>query len=331
MTYQNVNEKMGEIDLVNFPNKFSAFMYSNDQIYKEIPDEMKHYNQSSHINDLKCKRKPNYSPYNDVLEPINLFERIMEIYWNHSIDFSIIDVGSSYGLLSMEWATFIKKNNHHNRVFAFDCGVASVLCDYNIRLNLLNDLTTFERKAVTNNSLPQQVFFESSHSEDNHITRRRDENLSSYIVDGITLDEYFKNDDQNHVIKIDTQGAEPLVFEGMKLLFSKRPPVLFEFTPYVIDMMSINPIDFLKSMPEDYSIFEFQYESMNFFEKDPNKKKIFDIPRNEIEDFVKSVLKSTISWTNLFIISENTKVYDYVVKEIKKSPNYIGNKFNQNI
>lgn len=52
-------------------------------------------------------------------------------------------------------------------------------------------------------------------------------------VDSITLDDFMATEkvSQLHVIKIDVEGAEGLVLEGMKNLLLKKPIVVFEYTP----------------------------------------------------------------------------------------------------
>jgi len=304
-------------DLVNYLDHFSIFMYVNDLAYKQTPDGIKHYSIEKHDEDLKNLRKPNYTSDNpNKLDTLGIFRKIMTVLWKHNINYSIVDVGSQYGSFAMELGTFIKKTGHVNKVYAFDCGIASTLCFDNIKLNLLDDVIIFERKAVTNESSPQKVFFDTEHSEDNHIVHRNGEKLASYVIDGITLDEYFRDHDENFLMKIDTQGAEPLVFEGMKNLMSRNPTIMFEFTPWTFDLIKRNPVDFLKNIPSGYTMFEFQ----------PGVDTIFRIDRDKIEGFVQSVSESTAKWTDLLIIHNQSIVYEEILNEIKKYKNFDGTK-----
>jgi len=309
------DEKEKNIDLVNITNRFSAMMYTNDLAYKQLPENMKHYTLEQHEEDLKNKRKPGgyvYKEENDTIGLFSLFKKLMINFWNHSVDFSVIDIGSQYGLFSMELASFIKKQNKKNKIYSFDCGIASKLCLENIKLNLLDDIITFERKAVTNSSEQQRVYYDSQHSEDNHIIKRDGANLPSYNLEGITLDDYFKDHSENFIIKIDTQGAEPLVFEGMKKLFEKRPTILFEFTPWVIETIPYNPLDFLNSIPEDYFIFVLP----------PSTNTISQINRNDFENLIRLISESVEKHVDIFIISKSISGSEDILNQIKKAKNF---------
>jgi hypothetical protein len=88
--------------------------------------------------------------------------------------------------------------------------------------------------------------------------RRDFVDLPSYIVEGITMDDYFMNSNTSRdppwvvMIKMDAQGVEPLIFEDMKRLFagSDPPPVIvFEFVPWVCKTIK-DPLQFPNSLPE---------------------------------------------------------------------------------
>lgn len=60
------------------------------------------------------------------------------------------------------------------------------------------------------------------------------------------------------MIKMDVQGAEPLIFEGMKKIFEglNPPPfIVFEFVPWVCETIK-DPVEFLNSLPEQYTLFD---------------------------------------------------------------------------
>jgi hypothetical protein len=52
-------------------------------------------------------------------------------------------------------------------------------------------------------------------------------------VETISLDEFVAREKIAHVdaIKIDVEGAEPLVFAGMKQVLAQKPFVVFEYSP----------------------------------------------------------------------------------------------------
>jgi len=228
------------IDLVN-ANGISVFMFTDDFGYKQLHESMKHYSVQQHVINTKAVK---YQDINHWKQRISnnlialIFAIIMEHYWKTGINFSVVDVGANYGHFSLILGKYIKASGHSNKIYGFDCGNAGKLSGYNIKLNRLDDIIKFEYKAVSNSSVPHLVYYDPQHSADNHIVRRDFVNLSSYVVDGITLDDYFlknegrdninNNYNENLIIKIDAQGVEPLIFEGMqKLLEGKHPPAKF--------------------------------------------------------------------------------------------------------
>jgi hypothetical protein len=114
-----------------------------------------------------------------------ILAKIMDHYWKTQIEFSIVDIGTQYCTLSIPLANYIKSHRNSNKIYAFDCGLAGRLAEYNIKLNQLHDIITFEYKAVSNAFIPHLVYYDSEHSEDNHIVKRNLVNLPSYIVDGL--------------------------------------------------------------------------------------------------------------------------------------------------
>ena len=301
-----------DIDLIHYPGGFSLFVYTNDLVYKSLPENFKHYKIDRHIDDLKNNRTPNYTDDSGPIIIGNIFKRLAKIYWKHSINFSFIDIGSQYGTDSLEMGGLIKKHGHKNKIYAFDCGLASNLCPYNFKLNLLDDIIHFERKAISNFSIPYQVFFDTEHTEDNHIHKREGLTLPSYLVEGITLDKYFQNHEEELIIKIDTQGVEPLVFDGMKELLLKKPTVVFEFTPWVITSLSIDPVEFLKSIPPDYVIFNLNTTT----------HMVQRLKKDELQSFVKILSESKINWTDLLIVSESFVGYSDIIDDFKKAGNF---------
>jgi FkbM family methyltransferase len=305
-----------DIDLVNFRSCFSMYIYTNDLLYKSFPASYKHHSLAQHIDDLQNHRIPNYSDESGPINIENILKRIIKIYWKYSIDFSVVEVGSQYGNDSLDVAAFIKKHGHVNKIYAFDCGMASNLCKYNFKLNLLDDIIQFEQKAVSNFSVPVQLFFDLEHSEDNHISRRWSEEgkgLPSYVVDSITLDDYFKNDKKDYIFKIDTQGTEPLVFQGMKKLFETKPTIIFEFTPWVVESLSIDPVEFLNSISD----------TMIIFNLDALTNTIYFLLKKDFHTFVKRLSESERKWTDLLLLDCSFIGYQDIVNDLKNSGNFV--------
>lgn len=306
-----------DIDLVD-ADGISIFMFGDDAAYKQRPESTKHYSLAQHIVNTKAQKYQESNSWRKRLwsNPVgSIVVRAMEYYWENLAeeDFSIVDVGSQYGVFSLVLAKYIKTSGHVNKIYAFDCGNAGKLTDRNIKLNQLDNIIKFEYKAVSNVSAPHLVYYDSEHSEDNHIVRRAFVNLPSYIVEGITLDDYFKNNNtstRNLMIKIDTQGVEPLIFEGMKtILVGIDPPpvIIFEFVPWVCKSIK-DPLQFLNSLPEQYTLFD-----LNPATYDKNGKNMLrHVNKTDFDTFVIEITKKDSQSTDLLLVHE--KIIDIASK-----------------
>jgi len=296
------------IDLVNL-GPFSLFMYEHDYTYNLVPNHLKNYSIQQHIKDLKTGFKSQSeilwrNPF--VKDTELILNKIIDYNWKHNEKFSIVDVGCQYGTLSMMLAHHIKQFHHNNVIFSFDCGIAGLLAKNNILLNQLQDIIHFEYKAVSNSNLPQLVFYDENFSGDNHIVKRKGNTLPNYMVDGITLDSYFENFEEDLLIKIDTQGAEPLVFKGMKkILDKKHPPILFEFVPSAYQLIQ-EPVDFLYSLPDGYHI-------LNQNEKNHRLQRIL---QGEFETFVRDISSTKPYWTDIVLVHESISEFDELINEL---------------
>src|SRR5215831_18628507 len=128
-----------EIDLVNV-HDLSFFVYTNDSAYGIIPESSKHYSVQQHFIELKNKIidldsyfNPTFSKDFDKyfsLISLRIFRKLVDHYWRNNVNFSIVDVGCQYGFFSMKLGNYIKGHNHHNKIYAFDCGLAGKLTEY---------------------------------------------------------------------------------------------------------------------------------------------------------------------------------------------------------
>jgi len=92
-------------------------------------------------------------------------------------------------------------------------------------------------------------------------------------VDMISLDEYFRNlKDQIALIKMDVEGAEFLVLEGMKNLIKKVKAIIFEYWPDGLKAGGIEPLTLLNKL--EMNNFELFYidKNLNIKSIDINNK-----------------------------------------------------------
>jgi FkbM family methyltransferase len=113
-------------------------------------------------------------------------------------------------------------------------------------------------------------------------------------VQAITLDEYLKdNSGKIALIKIDTEGAEGYILEGMRETIRKHPEmvILMEFTPSWLRQAGFDPEAMLRKMHD-------QGYKIKYFKADPGRlRRVWDwqrmvpLPESQIATFVKNVAR----------------------------------------
>jgi FkbM family methyltransferase len=99
---------------------------------------------------------------------------------------------------------------------------------------------------------PGEVTFELSPENHGDHRFRRDDSLSlmgesewqTIVVPALTLDSFADRLSGPVVMKIDVQGAEPLVFRGGGAVFDRVDMLICEISPYAMARMGVEPADF---------------------------------------------------------------------------------------
>jgi hypothetical protein len=88
-------------------------------------------------------------------------------------------------------------------------------------------------------------------------TRDSDRGWSFVDVQSIRLDDVLDADSLQRpiILKVDTQGAEPLVFRGGTKIFSQADLVIMEFWPLGMQQLGQNPLDLLQEVKSLYQDF----------------------------------------------------------------------------
>jgi len=103
------------------------------------------------------------------------------------------------------------------RVYAFEPDPESfALLEANIRLNGLTNVVA-EQKALSNEPGVLKLFLNPNNRGDHRIYQPKKGTEREFVeVEAVSLDDYFAGDDRPiDFIKIDTQGAEGVIFEGL--------------------------------------------------------------------------------------------------------------------
>jgi FkbM family methyltransferase len=152
----------------------------------------------------------------DGVWEINVTKAVLRIL---AREMNVIEVGANVGYYS----TLI--GSRVNRLFCFEANKKMYdLLKKNVEINGLIDKVVCVNKAVTNKQGIVRLNLFRDHMGSSTICKVENETLSRYNesiqeveIESISIDEYFKGLEMPiHLIKIDAEGSEPLIIEGMK-------------------------------------------------------------------------------------------------------------------
>ena len=244
------------VDVVEL-GPFLSFMYEDDLLYQGLSERKKKHN-------LQGRHEPKPPPAADLDEFIrgwtptgSAMQRLLAHFLRHLPDFTVFDVGCQYGFGAMLTARFIESFSFSNTVYAFDPGLAGRLAPRNILNNGLGKRVRFYPYAVSNHDGLTLVFHHVGHSENNRIVNPGPTRFTT-PVQAVSLDGFV---DRQKIagalfVKIDTQGAEEEVFQGMRRIMNERFVAgITEFVPSAL-RSRVAPIDFLSKLLRDHIIYE---------------------------------------------------------------------------
>lgn len=173
---------------------------------------------------------------------------------------TFVDVGAHIGYFTVLAADLVGPSGH---VYAFEPNPRSFnLLQKNIRVNKFKNVTLFN-KAVTNKVGELNLYANRLNTGDTRISKP-DFESKAIKVKTTTLDIELKGKTADF-IKIDVQGAEPLVIEGAEttLRSNKNIKMLIEFWIYGI-----------KQLENDPDVFLNQLKSLNYKIENPMSSKL---------------------------------------------------------
>jgi FkbM family methyltransferase len=295
------------IDLVQFAGS-KGFVYTDDLCYTMFPEEHKRL-----LPDKEPAAAPPARSIDECYasESESLQAMVFCHYWREHLDFTFLDIGCHYGFTAMATARLIQSFGRNNRVIAFDSGIASNLVPFNLALNGMQSRVVFERMAISDRTGPCTVYADIFHSEDNRIVNRMPaKEALSYPVNATTLDDYFQH--PGHLIlKIDTQGAEPEVFDGMKRLLQERlVTIITEYTPHAIQSR-VNPNEWLRGLATDFAVYDAGERAVVLGQK-------HRLPKVQLEGFAERVNAKPSQYTDLLLIPRRLPGFDVLVQRIEQ-------------
>ena len=178
--------------------------------------------------------------YNGIWEPLES-ETFLSIIGK---DMVVVDVGANVGYYTLLAARSVGSGG---KVFAFEPEPGNYkLLSKNVTENGYTNVVTVQ-SAVADRCGTSRLYLSAKNSGAHNLSKRWQED-SSIEVNTVTLDQYFSSyDGRIDVVKIDAEGAEELIFDGMSQLLNKhRNLVLFtELNPPV---MGCSPERYLQKL-----------------------------------------------------------------------------------
>jgi len=175
-----------------------------------------------------------------------LSERRMTVIFTELVKagMTVIDVGAHVGYYTLIAARAV---GDKGRVFAFEPEPSNYkLMLKNIHFNGYSNVIPVQ-KAVTNITGPIKLFLAEDAS--GHSTVCDNPHQRAIPVDSTTLDDFFADQiPQIHVIKIDVEGAENAVLQGMSRIIAKNPElkIFTEFCPEALKIAGCLPTEYLE-------------------------------------------------------------------------------------
>ena len=204
----------------------------------------------------------------------------------------VIDIGAHVGYYTLLMAQLVGKKG---KVFSFEPDPLNFqLLKKSVEINRFDNVILVQ-KAVSNTTEKIKLFVGNN---DRAINRIYDAKLGdakeSIDVESIRIDEYFKeNDELVNFIKIDSEGSEVKIINGMKQFLSRNQELVMmtEFFPFLIKKSGDEPNQYLKSLEKSgFSLY-------NILDKNEKTNKI------NSENFLESGINSQYC-TNLLCIKQ---------------------------
>lgn len=189
--------------------------------------------------------------------PLNL---VFAHFWRQGLDFAFIDVGANIGIVSVQAHRFFRGAGRRNPIYAFEPGSAFDCLQATIAANGCE--AEAKRLAVTDHC-GEIVFHEiegnsSGGSLLKGVGERAPVQLCPISVECTTIDKFVaeRGITTNLICKVDTEGADFLVIDGMRQSIANRlVPIFFEFTPWLVEKYA-DPAERLAELAQDFYLLD---------------------------------------------------------------------------
>jgi FkbM family methyltransferase len=225
-------------------------------------------------------------------------------------DTAFLDVGSNIGTDAIRVAKFSQLINHRFPIAAFEPGIMAALVPHNLRLNAVDDMVAFEEKCVSDHSRPVILFGEPGVSVNNRIVNRNSSTEGfNKIVNAISISEYLTDvrfRDRHPILKIDTQGAEGFIWNGLRKDIPHRAfCMVLELTPWAIGA-TIAPKQFVGEILESFFVLDLGYD----------RTRAIEITSGNLDERLDDIAKRPPHWADILCISRSLPSAEPLINRI---------------
>lgn len=206
----------------------------------------------------KLYTNPDDSTIRLMLERNQIWEDLETRWVMHSIRPGdvFVDVGANIGYYTVLAAKLVGEEGH---VYAFEPDPTSfAILKANVERNGLSNVT-LEQKALSNEPGSLRLFLAPDNKGDHRIFDEEGAARPFLDVEAMRLDDYAPIKNRKiDFIKVDTQGAEGLILQGMIETIAANPKLVMvmEYTPSALRAVGTDPSEFLAALQKmDFRFF----------------------------------------------------------------------------
>ena len=203
----------------------------------------------------------------------------------------VLDIGANIGYYTLIFAKLV---GNSGKVFAFEPEPENFkILQKNIKINEYANVF-LEQKAVSNNNEKLTLYI--SDKAGRHSIYKLKKYVKSIDIESVTIDNYLKknNIEKINFVKIDVEGAELNVLQGIQNLLDKNIILLIEFSPLYLISCGLEPFDLINFLEKNnFKIYFAENEQFQEFNKiysyNKYKNKTINLlcSKNSLSDLIK--------------------------------------------
>lgn len=199
-----------------------------------------------------------------------------------------VDVGANLGYYTLIFSRLVGKDG---KVYAFEPEPDNfVLLKKNVDINGCRNVVLIQKAA---SNMTDKIKMYLANNPTIHTIFDTNEHRRSIDIKAIRLDDYFADyDGVLNFIKIDVEGSESFVIEGMQSILQKTKDLIMmiEFAPFYIEKLGKHPRDYLEILKK---------YGFKLYHLDVNEKKISEV---DLFGLLRKYTPENKGYTNLLCI-----------------------------